>query len=130
MHANARLIIGFRLWLDASFVYVKTAINRMYQVDVSIAYMQNDPEEEKRLVEEQRKAQEAAARTARIEAKAAKARRSVPLPLPSTSAHTLLRASIAIFCIKMLMPILLWVSVKGARKYFSHVLRPIRNTIL
>ena len=49
---------------------------------MSTVYTQNDPEEEKRLLEEQRKAQEAAARTARIEAKAAKATRSLPLLLP------------------------------------------------
>lgn len=42
---------------------------------VSIVCVQNDPEEERSLVEEHRKAQEAAARTARIQAKAAKAKR-------------------------------------------------------
>ena len=44
--------------------------------------VQNDPEEERRVIEEQRKAQEAAARTARLEAKAAKARRCTPTPPP------------------------------------------------
>lgn len=114
----------------ASFVHVITAINCMYQLSVSIAYTQNDPEEEKRLLEEQRKAQEAAARTARIEAKAAKARRSLPLPLPPASANTLARASITLFCIKILMPMFCWVSVKIARSYFLHVLSPIRNMTL
>lgn len=76
------------------------------------------------MLEEQRKAQEAAARTARIEAKAAKARRSLRLPLTSASADTLLRASITLFCIKMLMPMFSWVSVNIARSYFSHVLSP------
>lgn len=37
--------------------------------------LQNDPEEEKRMLEEARKAEEVAARQARLEAKAAKARR-------------------------------------------------------
>jgi len=96
----------------------------------SMCHTQNDPEEEKRLLEEQRKAQEAAARTARIEAKAAKARRSLPLPLSSASADTLLRASITLFCIKILMPVFSWVSVKIARSYFLHGLSPIRNMTL
>ena len=97
---------------------------------MSIAYAQNDPEEERRLLEEQRKAQEAAARTARIEAKAAKARRSLPLPLSSASADTLLRASITQICIKIVMPMFSWVSVKIARSCFSYVLSPILNMTL
>ncbi len=82
------------------------------------------------MMEEQRKAQEAAARTARIEAKAVKARRSLPLPLSSVSGNTLLRASITLFCIKILMPMFSCVAVKTARSYFLHVLSPVRNMTL
>jgi hypothetical protein len=127
---HARLIIGFWLLLGASFVHVKTSVNCTRELDVSTAYIQNDPEEERRLLEEQRKAQEAAARTARIEAKAAKARRSLPLPLPSSSANTFLKASITLFCIKNPMPVLSLVSVTIARSYFLHVLSPVRNMTL
>ena len=55
-------------------------------------WLQNDPEEERRVVEEQRKAQEAAARTARLQAKAAKARRpaSQLAPLHGLACYCLL----------------------------------------